>query len=156
MNLPVPELQNDDNIKEGSSCPHSSFFLGPNSYNIGFGINDINNYKSFCGQKYFQFINGSVLEIRSILPQAFYMGPFFFIVSNFYQWRKNITPITKKKIDTILSTQSNLNKNESKLNEFLNSPFQYKLKSNPPQPQTKIMQLILQIVKMKWNLWKMK
>ena len=42
-----------------------------------------------------------------------------------------------KKIDTILSTQSNLLENESKLNEFLNSPFQYKLKSNPPQPQTK-------------------
>ena len=42
-----------------------------------------------------------------------------------------------KKIDTSLSTWSNLLKNESKLNEFLNSAFQYNLKSNPPQPQTK-------------------
>ena len=39
-----------------------------------------------------------------------------------------------KKFDTILSTQSNLLKNESK---FLNSAFEHKLKSNPPQPQTK-------------------
>ena len=29
-----------------------------------------------------------------------------------------------KKIDTILSSRSNVLKNESKLNEFLNSPFQ--------------------------------
>ena len=137
MNLPVPELKNDDNIKESSSCPHSSLSLGPYSDNIGFGINDINNYKSFCGRKNFQFTNGSILEIRSISPQAFYMRPFFFTVSNFYRWRKNITPIAKKKFDTILSTRSNLLKNESKLNEFLNSAFQYNLKSHPPQPQTK-------------------
>ena len=37
----------------------------------------------------------------------------------------------------MLGTSSNLLKNESELNEFLNSAFQYKLKSNPPQPQTK-------------------
>ena len=42
-----------------------------------------------------------------------------------------------KKFDTSLSTWWNLLKNESKLNEFLNSAFQYKLKSNPPQPHTK-------------------
>ena len=53
MNLPVPELKNDDNIKESSSCPHSSLSLGPYSDNIGFGINDISNYKSFCGQSIF-------------------------------------------------------------------------------------------------------
>ena len=57
MNLLVPELKNDDNIKESSSCPHSSLSLGPYSDNIGFVINDI-NYKFFCGQKYFQFTNG--------------------------------------------------------------------------------------------------
>ena len=43
----------------------------------------------------------------------------------------------QKKFDTILSTRSNRLKNESKLNKFLNSVFQYKFKSNPPQPQTK-------------------
>ena len=43
----------------------------------------------------------------------------------------------QKKFDTILSTRSNRLKNESKLNKFLNSVFQYKLKSIPPQPQTK-------------------
>ena len=87
VNLPVPELKNDDNIKESSSCPHSSLSLGPYSDNIGFGINDISNYKSFCGQKYFQFTNGSILEIRSISlgQQALYMGPFFCIVSDFYR-----------------------------------------------------------------------
>ena len=86
MNLPVPELKNDDNIKESSSCPHSSLSLGPYSDNIGFGINGISNYKSFCGQQYSQFTNGSILEIRSISlgQQALYMGPFSFIVSNFY------------------------------------------------------------------------
>ena len=87
VNLPVPELKNDDNIKESTSCPHSSLSLGPYSDNIGFGINDISNYKSFCGQKYFQFTNGSILEIRSISlgQQALYMGPFFCIVSDFYR-----------------------------------------------------------------------
>ena len=87
VNLPVSELKNDDNIKESSSCPHSSLSLGPYSDNIGFGINDISNYKSFCGQKYFQFTNGSILEIRSISlgQQALYMGPFFCIVSDFYR-----------------------------------------------------------------------
>ena len=69
MNLPVLELKNNDNIKESSSCRHSSLYLGPYSDNIGFGINDINNYKYFCGQKYLQFTNGSVLEVRSILLQ---------------------------------------------------------------------------------------
>ena len=59
MNLPVPELTNDDTIKE-RSYPHSSVSLGPYSDNIDFDINDINNYKSFCGQKYFEFANGSV------------------------------------------------------------------------------------------------
>ena len=63
VNLPVPELKNDDNIKESSSCPHSSLSLGPYSDNIGFGINDISNYKSFCGQKYFQFTNGSIRKL---------------------------------------------------------------------------------------------
>ena len=62
MKLPVPELKNDDNIKEGR-CPHSFFSLGPYSDDIDFNINDINNYISFCGQKYFQFTNGSVFEI---------------------------------------------------------------------------------------------
>ena len=57
VNLPVPELKNDDS----SSCPRSSLSLGLYADNIGFGI-----YKSFCGQKYFQFTNGSILEIRSI------------------------------------------------------------------------------------------
>ena len=61
VNLPVPELKNDDCIKDSSSCPRSSLSLGLYADNIGFGI-----YKSFCGQKYFQFTNGSVLEIRSI------------------------------------------------------------------------------------------
>ena len=86
MNLPVSELKNDNNIKESSNCPHSSLSLGPYS-DIGFGINDISNYKSFCGQKYFQFTNGSILEIRSISlgQQALYMGPFFCIVSDFYR-----------------------------------------------------------------------
>ena len=37
----------------------------------------------------------------------------------------------------MLGTSSNLLKNESELNEFLNSAFQYKLKSNPPQSQKK-------------------
>ena len=58
MNLLVPELKNDDNIKESSSCPHSSLSLGPYSDNISFVINDINNYEFFCGLKYFQFTNG--------------------------------------------------------------------------------------------------
>ena len=53
VNLPVPELKNDDNIKESSSCPHSSLSLGPYSDNIGFGINDISNYKSFYGRSIF-------------------------------------------------------------------------------------------------------
>ena len=35
MNLPVPELKNDDNIKE-SSCPLSSFSLDPYSHDIDF------------------------------------------------------------------------------------------------------------------------
>ena len=48
VNLPVPELKSDDNIKESTSCPHSSLSLGPYSDNIGFGINGISNYKSFC------------------------------------------------------------------------------------------------------------
>ena len=69
VNLPVPELKNDDNIKE-SSCPHSSLSLGPYS-DIGFGINDINNYKSFCGHKYFQFTNGSILEIGQYCHRHF-------------------------------------------------------------------------------------
>ena len=68
MNLPVSELKNDNNIKESSNCPHSFLSLGPYS-DIGYGINDISNYKSFCGQKYFQFTNGSILEIRLILLQ---------------------------------------------------------------------------------------
>ena len=78
----------------------------------------------FKTQRYL-ITNGSNLEIRSILlgQQAPYMGPFFFIVSHFYQRRKNIIRIAKKKYDTILSTQSNFKKNESKLNEFLNSAF---------------------------------
>ena len=37
MNLPVPELTNDDNIKE-SSCPHSSLSLGPYSDDIDFNM----------------------------------------------------------------------------------------------------------------------
>ena len=158
MNLPVPELKNDGNIKESSSCPHSSFSVGPYSDNIGFGINDISNYKSICWHKYFQCTNGSILEIRSILlgQQALYMGPFFFIVSDFYKWRKNITPIAKKKFDTILSTLSNFLKNEYKLNEFLNSAFNINLNPTLLNHRQKIMQLILQILKMKWNLWKMK
>ena len=49
VNLPVSELKNDDNIKQSSSCPHSSISLVPYSDNIGFDINDINSYKSFCG-----------------------------------------------------------------------------------------------------------
>ena len=40
MNLPVPELGNDDNIKE-SSCPHSSLSLGPYSDDIDFIYLDI-------------------------------------------------------------------------------------------------------------------
>ena len=52
--------------------------------------------------------------------------------------KKKYHPNCWKNFDTILRTpRSNLSKNESKLNEFLNSAFQYKLKSNPPQPQTK-------------------
>ena len=39
MNLPVPELKNDDNIKE-SSCPHSSLSLSPYSDDIVSNIND--------------------------------------------------------------------------------------------------------------------
>ena len=62
MNLPVSELKNDNNINEGSSCPHSSLFLGLYS-DIGIGINDISNYESFCGQKYFQFTNGSIRKL---------------------------------------------------------------------------------------------
>ena len=62
MNLPVSELKNDNNIKESSNCPHSSLSLGPYS-DIGYGINDISNYKSFCGQKYFRFTNGSIRKL---------------------------------------------------------------------------------------------
>ena len=52
--------------------------------------------------------------------------------------KKKYHPNCWKKFDNILRTpRSNLLKNESKLNEFLNSAFQYKLKSNPPQPHTK-------------------
>ena len=40
MNLPVPELRNDDNIKE-SSCPHSSLSVGPYSDDIDFIYLDI-------------------------------------------------------------------------------------------------------------------
>ena len=54
-----------------------------------------------------------------------------------FSGEENTTPVAKKTFDAILSTRSNLLKNESKLNEFLNSAFQYKLKSNPPQPHTK-------------------
>ena len=57
MNLSVSERKNDNNIKESSSCPHLSLSLGPYS-DIDFGINDTSNYKTFCGQKYFQFRNG--------------------------------------------------------------------------------------------------
>ena len=91
VNLPVPELKNDGYIKESSSCPHSLLSLGPYSVNIGFGINGISNYKSFCGQKYFQFTNGSILEIRllSLGQQAFTWD---------HGTRKNITPIAKKKL----------------------------------------------------------
>ena len=45
MNLPVPELKNDGNIKE-SSWPHSSLSFGPSSDDIDFDINCINNYKT--------------------------------------------------------------------------------------------------------------
>ena len=83
VNLPVQELKNDDNIKESSSCPHSSHSLGPHSDNIGFGINNINNYKSFCGQKYFQFTNGSILEIGQYRYRHFTWD--HFVVSDFYR-----------------------------------------------------------------------
>ena len=62
MNLPVPELKNDGNVKE-SSWPHLSVSLGPYSDDIDFDINDINNYKSFCGRTYFELTNGSIFEI---------------------------------------------------------------------------------------------
>ena len=83
VNLPVPELKNDDNIKESSSCPHSSLSLGPYSDNIRFGINGISNYKSFCGQKYFQFTNGSILEIGQYRHRHFTWEHFSFLLATF-------------------------------------------------------------------------
>ena len=83
VNLPVPELKNDDNIKESSSCPHSSLSLDPYSDNISFAINDISNYKSFCGQKYFQFTNGSILEIGQYRHRHFTWEHFSFLLATF-------------------------------------------------------------------------
>ena len=97
MNLPVPELKNDDNIKESSSCPHSSLSLGPYSDNIGFGINDINNYKSFCGQKYFQFTNGSIFEIGQSCRRHFTWDHFSLLLATFTNEEK-ISPQLLKKI----------------------------------------------------------
>ena len=96
MNLPVLELKNDDNIKE-SSCPHSSLSLGPYSDDIEFNINDINNYKSFCGQKYFQFTNGSIFEIGQYRHRNFTWDHFSLLLPIFTGEEK-ISPQLLKKI----------------------------------------------------------
>ena len=62
---------------------------------------------------------------------------------------ENTTPVAKKTFDAILSTRSNLLKNESKLNEFLNSAFSINLNPTLLNHTQKIMQLILHILKMK-------
>ena len=82
MNLPVPELKNDGNIKE-SSCLHSSLSLGPYSDDIDFNISDTNNYKSFCGQKYFQFTNGSMFEIGQYHHRNFTWDHFSLLLATF-------------------------------------------------------------------------
>ena len=98
VNLPVPELKNDGYIKESSSCPHSLLSLGPYSVNIGFGINGISNYKSFCGQKYFQFTNGSILEIRSLsLGQQAFTWDHFSLLLTTFTGEEKISPQLLKK-----------------------------------------------------------
>ena len=98
MNLLVPELKNDDNIKESSSCPHSSLSLGPYSDNIGFVINDINNYKLFCGQKYFQFTNGSILEIGQYGRWHFIWDHFSLLLATFTGEEKISPQLLKKNL----------------------------------------------------------
>ena len=122
MNLPVPEFKNDDNIKE-SSCPHSSLSLSPYSDDIVSNINDTNNYKSFGGPKRFQFTNGSVFEIVQYRCRNFTWDHFSLLLATLTGEQKISPQLLKKEFDTILTTRSNLLKNKSKLNEFLNSAF---------------------------------